>query len=772
MYARISEKNGKKQYLQAHLENVSRYCGKKLEPIGLKNLGILMGFCHDFGKIAPQWQEYLLSGQGSVSHASGGVHFLRRLSLSTKETPFQGFLLELLELAIQGHHGGLRDALSVTGERNQVEENVYSVFEEGRMDQWFFQEIASQETILDLMKKAEVELKNILKSMKKQVKSSQSPSFQGAENQCFQMQIALLERLVHSVLIDADRFDAADFDDKIDVTPPTPWEDFLEKLENHDFQKDGINAYRTMIAEEAKAFPSEKRGIYQFSAPTGAGKTLSSLGFALKAAKSYEKERIFFIAPFLTILEQNADSVRNVLGLEKNSPILLEHHSNFVVEAEKAEKLSQRHLSTEHWDCQIIFTSLVAFLNTGFRGDSGRRFQGLVNSVIIIDEIQSIPTHCLYFFHSYLHFLRDFCNCVILTTTATPPTLPQHFFQLDYAKPKEIVHITEEIKRAFQRTFFQVLEGTWDDNQISALILEKHQEFQRVLCVVNTKSTAFSLYSLVKNGTSIPVIYLSTELCPSHRQEKIKVMKQLLFEKKPVICISTQVIEAGVDISFPTVIRTMAGLDSLIQAAGRCNRHGEGEIAPVFVIHSSSEKLEKLSDIEKGRKVTNELWTSSQEIPLESEKALEYYFKNFYFDQENHMNNGLFQQFGMNPKGRQAFYDETEGKYSMCMAQAFQTVGRKFLPIKDNTTAVIVPYGEAFSLIDQLKEAQNSNEKRAVYRKLQRYAVNVYEHKLGKLLEEGAIYYEKTLELWCMNQGFYVDTTGIQKKIDIDQFIL
>lgn len=521
LYSRISEKDGRKQYLQAHLKNVGKFCAEKLEPVGLGNFGLVLGLCHDFGKIAPQWQKYLLFGQGNVNHASGGVHFIRRLALLPKSSPYHGLLLELLELTIQGHHGGLRDALSATGEANEVEGDFYTDEDWNNMEQWFFHEIASKEIILDLLAKAEIELKIIVDSMKKQVISSNCPSFQGAGNQCVQMQIGLLERLLHSVLIDADRLDAADFEAKILATDRVHWEDFISKLDAIEFQTAGINVYRKLIAEEAKRFSSERRGIYQFSAPTGAGKNLSSLGFALQTAKIHQKERLFFIAPFLTIIEQNADSVRKALGLGKDTPFLLEHHSNFVEEIEKSEKLSHRQLSTERWDSQIIFTSLVQFLNTGFRSDSGRRLQGMMNSVIIIDEIQSIPTHCLYFFCSFLHFLRDFCNCVILTSTATPPTLPQHFFQLDYAKSKEIVHITEDIKLVFQRTFFQVLEGKWDDTQISELILEKQRSFQSVLCISNTKSTAFSLYSLVKDKTSVPVIYLSTELCPSHRQEKI-----------------------------------------------------------------------------------------------------------------------------------------------------------------------------------------------------------------------------------------------------------
>ncbi len=756
VFSRISKKTGSPQLLKDHLYAVSVHLKEHLHPLGLGSLGELLGLVHDFGKIAPQWQEYLLSGTGSVNHSSGGVYFLWR---ATAEFPssLENPLLPMFEMTIQGHHGGLRDSLSPEGIPNVIEKLVYSSEEVAQMDQWFYEEIASRERFKSLWEASSLEWEECWSRIKK---NTYIPMFQGATNQCRKMQLALLVRFIFSALIDADRFDAAFCDGDFRETLDFSWELFQTQLERMDFSKDGLNKYRAQIAHEAKSFQAKERGIYQFPAPTGSGKTLSSLGFALETAKTHQKSRILFIAPFLSILEQNANEVRKALQIENDSPLLVEHHTNFEEKSTNIETVSTRELATERWDSPLIFTSLVQFLNSGFRSDSARRLQGLANSVIIIDEVQTVPRHCLYFFHSFLHFLRDYCNCVILITTATPPCLPEKFFQLDYDIPKSIVNITPEIRAAFSRTFFKVLEGKWEDDQIGNLVLEKQVEFQSVLLIVNTKATAYSIYSVIKKQTEVPVIYLSTELCPAHRNQKVNEMKQLLEEQNPVICISTQLIEAGVDVSFPVVIRSMAGLDSMIQASGRCNRHGNMEMSPVYVVRATSERLDVLPDIERGKSISNTLIEVSPALPLDDIETVNVYFKHFFHGQEPKLNNALFSQFGENKKGRVAYRQETGNSYSKLLGQAFRTVGRKFTPIEDNTIGIVVPYGEGTGLLQNLKN--DDGEERKLLRKLQRFTVNVYPYKLASLSKEGVIYYDESLELWCMKPNCYDDVTGIR----------
>lgn len=745
LFARYSKKTGIQQPLKDHLNTVAQLTKNSLQPMGFESLGELLGCIHDFGKIAPQWQEYLLTGKSQVNHSSGGIYFIQRITKDFPPQPTSANLLQMIELAIQGHHGGLRDALSSDGMSNRIEENVYSTEELAEMDQWFFQEIRSKKELETLWEKANTELVTLLQQIKNNTMSVQTPTFSESAMQCKQMQLGLLQRFVFSALVDADRFDAGSFEQEPPIPPSFSWEELIQTMEKIQRPTNGINKYRQQIALEAKSFPTKQQGIYQFPAPTGAGKNLSSLGFALETARKYDKSRIFFIAPFLSIIEQNAQSVRDTLELEKDSPLLLEHHSNFQEEEKinhKNEQVSTRELATERWDSPIIFTSMVQFLHSGFRGDSVRRLQGLVNSVIIIDEVQSVPRHCLYFFHSFLHFLRDYCHCVILVTTATPPTLPDSFFQLEYDTPKAIANISEEIHQAFLRTYFEVLKGTWEDNQVTELVLEKQKEFQSVLLIVNTKSTAYSIYSSLKDASSATLIYLSTELCPAHRKEKIKLMKKLLKEQKPVICISTQLIEAGVDVSFPTVIRSLAGLDSLIQAAGRCNRHGERELSPVFVLRISSERLDALPEIYEGKEVTNRLIECSPNLPLDKFETMDIYFKNFFNNHEEILNNQLFKQFGGNSKGRNAYGLETKQQYPKMLAQAFQSVGKKFKAIQDNTTGIVVPYGDCEELLEEWKTLTKTDEKRKHLRKLQAFTVNVYQYKLAQLTQDACIYYD------------------------------
>lgn len=809
-YARRSETGDRTQLLSSHLKQVSYTCSETLRPVGLMHVGGVLGLLHDFGKISEKWQGYFMEERKeTVNHASGGVYFLARLLDEMKDFPQRNQLEQALSLAIQGHHGGLRDALSPQGVPNHLEENSYSSEELEDMDRWFFTHVIGKSELQDLLRFASGELEQVVtqgKSHGTQFKETlpdgktrllqirMMPNVRG-------VQCALMIRLIHSALVDADRLDAATWEhgqereDTEKIYHAVEREEIIPEWGIHSrtleekmstFDRDGINKTRGELSQAAKEFSAQAQGIYRFSAPTGSGKNLSSLGFALQAAQTHNKKRIFFIAPFLTILEQNAKSVRNNLGLEEEDSFLLEHHSNFdSSKLEEGEGLSAYELATERWDAPIIFTSMVQFLNAGFSSGGSRRLQGLVNSVIILDEIQSVPLHCTYFFHGLIHFLKEVCGCILITSTATPTYFPDGYYKIQYSQPTELVAITEEQKEVFRRTCFQVEKGSFDDEALSDFVLEKQREFNSVLLIVNTKATARSIFQLVEEkrgrehkSKNIPIYYLTTELCPVHRWNLMNEMKENLVKGESLICISTQLIEAGVDVSFPTVIRTMAGLDSLIQAAGRCNRHGKGQIAPVFVVRSSSENLSHLLDIGRGKEIVNSLVSQLEsDQTLDSSFALKEYFMRYFFGQEtlSHINSPLFEQYSSNATGRMHYSEANhKKKFPEVFPQAFQTAGRAFKPITDHTVGVVVPYGKGDELCETLGCAKTYKEKKAVLRQLQGYSVNLYEGKLEQLWKEGLVYFDESLGLWRGEKDSYKDKTGLSlsKYRSVDDLIL
>jgi CRISPR-associated endonuclease/helicase Cas3 len=407
-----------------------------------------------------------------------------------------------------------------------------------------------------------------------------------------------------------------DWDSLIDI-----FEEGLQELLEKNIQKFGTESkivkIRQTVSDQCKEAATKKTGIYQLSVPTGGGKTLSSLRFSLHHCKAENKKRIIYVIPYLSIIEQTASEIRKILNLSENNDILLEHHSNIVLPDDEEEQ-EIRKLSTSRWDKTIVITTAVQFLETvmSSRGGDLRKFHNMSDSVIIFDEVQSLPIKSIHLFNETITFLAKFCNATILLCTATQPQLDKternNLLLEDNPNLIDCSNLFEELRR----TRIVVLEEKNIDD-FGAFISEKADVLGNCLAIVNTKKSALEVFERLKGKSDFEVYHLSTAMCSIHRTETISKIKDALSNKRKIICVATQLIEAGIDISFSCVVRAIVGLDSIAQAAGRCNRNGESESPlEVYVIPLKGENLDKLQDIKAGKEITERLIRNSKGADL------------------------------------------------------------------------------------------------------------------------------------------------------------
>ena len=790
LYARKSEIRRCLQTLREHSHNVAKMTSDKCATIGLKSFGELLGLIHDQGKSYRKWQDYLIGDKNTpdrVPHSGPGVWFAQRLFGNRKEIGAE-LTLQMLCLTVRGHHGGIHDALTPEGEPDEPLPLSYSEDENRNAESLFFDEVISRENLEKLFTESCGEVVALFGRIGRL--AALSPT---AKNEVM-LYLGLTEKFIYSSLIDADRADAASWEYRDDETKDEvpSWVAHIEKLKEHlgNLDHSGIGALRAGISDTCSNFVTESSGIYRLYVPTGGGKTLSGLAFALRTAKRCGKDHIFITSPFLTILEQNASAIRSALGETEDSisSAVLEHHSNVVFESsddsDEAEMLYLR--QTERWQSpEIIMTSSVQFLNSLFSGKTAaaRRMCALSNSVIIIDEVQAIPSNCTYLFNIAANFLSYICDSVVVLCTATPPALSKLSYPAHMSCPEDIVPNVEELFRAFKRTdlVFSDCNRMMKTDELAEYIIGKFTKSGNCLAVMNTKSVALGLYRYIKEavGSEVKVFYLSTELCPAHRTVIIKNIRQMLG-KNPVICISTQLIEAGVDISFNCVVRSLAGLDSIIQAAGRCNRNGKDSIGNVYVVRCADERLDMLSDISSGVEATSRLLSDFEREPeklgwdMLSPEAIERYYGYYFTRREKTLgysigkDNNAVNLLGFNEKARSAYQHEHRQPYRPSMlAQAFRTVGKCFTPICQNTTGIIVPYGRCGEELQSLLDSKTAKERAHYLRNLQKFTVNVYENKLAELQSNGALQqkeahsFNELYGIWILSNGFYSEETGI-----------
>ena len=491
-------------------------------------------------------------------------------------------------------------------------------------------------------------------------------------------------------------------------------------------------------------------------------------------------DRVFYVAPYITIIDQNADTLRTILESDsEHGRVLLEHHSNFVPE----EDTHRRHsLLAENWDAPIVCTTQVQFLESLFGAGTrdARRMHQLANAVIILDEVQTVPIRIVHMLNVALRFLAHSCGSTVVLCTATQPPLDQlpdnPYRSLIVKEEQRIIPDEVELFKRLQRVEVHDKRkaGGMTNDEIVNLARHALDSEGSVLIVVNTRAMARTLYEQIKVRRLAPTYHLSTNMCPAHRMDVLNTIKAKLAAKESVICVSTQLIEAGVDIDFGAVIRSLAGLDSIAQSAGRCNRHGLREKSgSVWIVNPQQEDLDQLPDIKIGRdqtqRVLDEFESRKDFIGLE---AINTYYRYYYSSRKDEMDypvhsssavgrdDTLFRLLSTNELSVKSYYSIHKKNPPFLLKQSFQSAAREFYVIDSPTIGVIVPYGnEGDTIINALCSASEINNRVKLLRQAQRFSVSLFQHQFEKLRQSGAIY-ETEAGICYLDKRYYSNEFG------------
>ena len=604
--------------------------------------------------------------------------------------------------------------------------------------------------------------------------------------------MGLAARMLLSAVIDGDRRDTAEFmsGESLNYCRGTNefWSQqiayFEEKLFHHDSQTP-INMARSSFSDQCRGFARQHGGgIYRLTLPTGGGKTLSSLRYTLHHSKQFDKKRILFVIPLLSVLEQNSAVIRDYIQ-DKGS--LTEHHSNVVNLFERSDELNQYQLLTETWESPIVITTLVQFLNTLFSNKTiaVRRMSALSESVIVIDEVQSLPKRAMNLFTMALNFLAYGCGATVVLSSATTPCFEETEYPLLYTSPTEIVPYQKDLFKVFKRT--EIIDKTspygMAVEELADFSAEVLGQLSSLLLICNTKESAFRLYTELCNRLEdCTVFHLSTAMCMAHRTDTLKRINAALKQREKIVCVSTQLVEAGVDFSFESVIRVAAGIDNIAQAAGRCNRNNDfGGTRPVYIVNlkQDTEKLQMLQEIAAAQRCAMQVLQRFAENPekfeqdLLSEKSISEYYQFLFNDADirgkfgfpqklvDGTSENLFDLLSVNERHTQR--PEYKGKYFM--NQAFLTAGSLFKVFDENTTDVIVPYNdEAKGLIADLfsqKSAYSSAFLKRCIEKAKPYTIQIFSYQNQKLREYGMLSDTYDGHFTALNEQCYHNKTGL-----------
>jgi CRISPR-associated endonuclease/helicase Cas3 len=496
----------------------------------------------------------------------------------------------------------------------------------------------------------------------------------------------------------------------------------------------------------------EEQGVFSLSVPTGGGKTLSSLAFALEHAKLHKLKRIIYVIPYTSIIEQNADVIRLAVGEDQ----VVEHHSNL----DEDDVTPKSRLAAENWDAPVIVTTSVQFFESLFAAKSSRcrKLHNIVKSVIILDEAQLVPVEFLSPILEAIQLLVDHYHVSFVISTATQPALKERIVDGQPFKGlkqiKEIIGDAEDVNLLYQSLVRYQVQLPDDLNARSSWeeISAELKQYKQVLCVVSDRKSCRELYKLMPKGT----YHLSALMCGQHRSEIINKIKQKLKAGDPVRVISTQLVEAGVDLDFPVVYRALAGLDSIAQAAGRCNREGKLPEPGKVIVFNPPRNAPK-GMLRKATDTTRSMVMINDQDPL-SYDMFEKYFEELYWKANSLDKEEIIPL--LNP-------DQEE-----CSIY-FRTAAKKFRIIDDSLQkTVFVRYGEGDRLIDLLK---TMGPDRWLMRKLQRYSVNVYINEFHELKRRWTIE-EVHPQIFALSSNLdYSDDTGLlvdETLYDPEQYIV
>jgi len=563
-------------------------------------------------------------------------------------------------------------------------------------------------------------------------------------------QFHLWVRILYSCLVDADFLDTERFMDceKFDNRGKHSSMKVLKKLfdAHMDYLTEKasdtpVNRIRADILSQCRKQADNDHGLFSLTVPTGGGKTLSSMAFALEYAVKHNKDRIIMVIPYTSIIEQTSKIYKEIFRDEN----VIEHHSS--LDPEK-ETLKSR-LATENWDAPIIVTTSVQFFESLFAAKSSacRKLHNIVNSVVIIDEVQMLPTDYLRPVLHSIKGLTSYFNVSIVLCTATQPAITSEIFQkengkyyaiLEKEKCREIMAspTPEELTEKLQRVEVEQL-GKFSEWVLVARELKK---FDQVLCIVNTRNDCRELHSKMPAGT----IHLSANMCGEHRSHCIEDIKKKLKEKEPVRVISTQLVEAGVDFDFAVVFRAMAGLDSIAQAAGRCNREGRlkknGKPVSGKVFVFEPPKPAPAGTLRKGEQAGKTILSTDREgcknlLPQTLTKYFELYFSDLNSFDKQDMESLLVK-------------DAPDFNFQ------FRTAAKKFNFIDNQRQVSVLVWYEKEKIQKMINELQHKGPYRSLMRKLQRHTISIPENVFNEVRSS----FEGVQGIWCQNADTLYDS--------------
>jgi CRISPR-associated endonuclease/helicase Cas3 len=710
------------QQLADHLTAVAAQAGDFSRAFDAGSWGYLAGLWHDMGKYCPEFQHYIRrAGEASVEGRAGRVNHSTAGALLAVER--FGKIGRILAYLIAGHHAGLPDW-----------QDAY----------------APGSTLANRL--AQMELLTVARAGGIPANIEEHPLPTDKAKSGTRLSQSLWLRMLFSCLVDADFLDTERFMDENRAALRGDYPSLRElaplfeqymAMKSANASATPVNCIRVEVLEACREKATDSPGLFTLSVPTGGGKTLSSFAFALRHALVHNKTRIIYVIPYTSIIEQTADQFRAIFG-----DAVLEHHSNLDVD-DPARENSRSRLACENWDAPIVVTTSVQFFESLFasRTSRCRKLHNIANSVVVLDEAQLLPPD---FLNPILELIRELsCNYGVsfVLSTATQPALGPHQGQ-DWIFPglpglREIIPDPLLLHTRLQRTVVEVVDGlaaplTWDE---LATRLSGHES---ALCIVNRRDDARLLWEKMSAGA----FHLSALMCGAHRSARIEAIKTSLREGRPTRVISTQLVEAGVDLDFPVVYRALAGLDSVAQAAGRCNREGLLSQGHVYVFQPES-KI-PVGHLRQAAGIGQQLLAEGCNDPLAPER-FEQFFRSLYWLRGDRLDReGILELLG----------NDKELRIS------FRTAAERFHLIDEGASAsVLVRYGDGVSLIELLRR---QGPDRWLLRKLQRYTVNLPRQVHAKLVTEGAIeeihpgvFIQAHGNLYDEHLGFCVDRSMI-----------
>jgi CRISPR-associated endonuclease/helicase Cas3 len=719
------------QPLLDHLDGVAARALSFCESFSASEWGWLAGLWHDLGKYSVAFQEYLSTASSPDSHiADRAVRTDHSTAGAQHAVRTAGILGHLLAYVISGHHSGLLDGRGDCGSaclEARLKKNI---------EHW---DAAPAEVV--------------------GASVPEPPEFLGlalASRDGFSA--AFFTRMLYSSLVDADYLDTEKFMDPTRAYSRPDWPaDVLERmasaltahLDTFAPAKTSVNRRRAEVREACLAAAACAPGLFSLTVPTGGGKTLSSLAFALEHARRYGHKRVIYVIPFTSIIEQNAQAFRDVftgLAAELGSDPVLEHHSNLDL---GSETVTSR-LSAENWDAPLVVTTSVQFYESLFAARSSRcrKLHHLAEAVIILDEAQTLPVESL---SPCLRALRElsanYRSTIVLCTATQPAVHHREAFPIGLSGVREIIPDAEALYRNLKRVSVGDLGPKLDSELVEML----RGDWQS-LCIVNTRSHARRLFEVL--GEDEGHFHLSALMCPVHRSERLAEIRRRLDDQQVCRVVSTQLVEAGVDIDFPRVYRALAGLDSIVQAAGRCNRHGRldgnGETLIFRTEHTRSERF----FAETSNCAAQVLDLHDDPLSL---AAIEHYFRLYYWDQAARWDSrSILEKFNL--------LQEREFPFSF----AFAEVEESFRLIDDSGSPVIVPWGaEGERLCEELRRFRESPGRERL-RALQRYTVQIprriWDQQVGRTIDLVGDRYPVLIN----PQSHYSESVGLSLDADCD----